>query len=251
MAHHPDDRSAGRPAPAASPRAISPLDIQQKEFRTSRFSGYRMRDVDEFLDQLTDMVSSLLEENGRLRAQVGAEPMVGSPDLDDVARQADEIIQRARDEAARIVAEARDRSAISAGGPAAGAASPAEAAAVSAFLMREREFLQSLAGLVQGHAEGVKAMAKRARAAAPATEVARPEPVLDPPELAVEQPGPRARGAEPDEVDQPRPDVDRTQALPAEEPIRLDEPQPAGRKAADRGDEGDPALKELFWGEEG
>jgi DivIVA domain-containing protein len=244
MAHNQDDRSPGRPAPAASPRPISPLDIQQKEFRTSRFSGYRMRDVDEFLDQLTDSVSSLLEENGRLRSQVGAEPMVGSPDLDDVARQADEIIQRARDEAARIVAEARDGSGVTAGGPAAGGVSPAEAAAVSAFLMREREFLQSLAGLVQGHAEGVKAMAKRARTAAPAAPAVAEAPAKEP--VATE---PVAAEAAPDEADQPRPDLDRTQALSTDEPIRVDEPQPAGRKA-DRGDEGDPALKELFWGEE-
>jgi DivIVA domain-containing protein len=248
MAHHPDDRSAGRPAPAAPPRTISPLDIQQKEFRTSRFSGYRMRDVDEFLDQLTETVSSLLEENGRLRSQVGAQPMVGSPDLDDVARQADEIIQRARDEASRIVAEAREGSGIVAGAGAARAVAPGEAAAVSAFLLREREFLQSLAGLVQGHAEGVKAMAKRARAAAPATEAAGSAPAAEPPPPMA---APPESEIEPGDATQPPPDLDRTQALPAEEPIRVDEPQPAGRKASDRRDEGDPALRELFWGDEG
>src|SRR5436309_2002398 len=105
---------------AGAPGArITPLDIQQKEFRVSRFGGYRMRDVDEFLDQLTEVVSGMVEENARLRRQTGAAPVVGSPDLDDVARQADEIIQRARDEAARIDADARARS-VTAGIPIAG-----------------------------------------------------------------------------------------------------------------------------------
>ena len=67
MAHQPDDGSR----PSQAPRTISPLEIQQKEFRVSRFGGYRMRDVDEFLDQLTDSLSSLLEDNRRLQAQIG------------------------------------------------------------------------------------------------------------------------------------------------------------------------------------
>jgi DivIVA domain-containing protein len=37
----------------AAPSRLSPADIQQKEFRVSRFGGYKMRDVDEFLDQIT------------------------------------------------------------------------------------------------------------------------------------------------------------------------------------------------------
>src|SRR5436190_21208931 len=122
---------------AGAPGArITPLDIQQKEFRVSRFGGYRMRDVDEFLDQLTGVVSEMVEENARLRRQAGAAPIVGSPDLDDVARQADEIIQRARDEAARIAADARRTAAT----PAAG--TDEERAAVKAFLQQERAFLQ-------------------------------------------------------------------------------------------------------------
>ena len=58
-----------RPAAGAT---ITPLDIQQKEFRVSRFGGYRMRDVDEFLDRLTEVVTGLTEENARLRRQAGA-----------------------------------------------------------------------------------------------------------------------------------------------------------------------------------
>jgi len=60
-----------RPAAGAT---ITPLDIQQKEFRVSRFGGYRMRDVDEFLDRLTEVVTGLTEENARLRYRL---PLLG------------------------------------------------------------------------------------------------------------------------------------------------------------------------------
>src|SRR2546429_548154 len=56
---------------------ITPLDIQQKEFRVSRFGGYRMRDVDEFLDRLTEVVTGLTAENARLRRQAAAGPVAG------------------------------------------------------------------------------------------------------------------------------------------------------------------------------
>ena len=49
--------------------SLTPVDVQQKEFRVARLgAGYRMREVDEFLDQVTDTLSSLLAENERLRA---------------------------------------------------------------------------------------------------------------------------------------------------------------------------------------
>src|SRR5256886_1418159 len=144
-----------------------------------------MRDVDEFLDRLTEVVTGLTEENARLRRQAGAAPVVGSPDLDDVARQADEIIQRARDEAARIDTEARARASLS---TAPAVASEGDRAAVKAFLAQERAFLESLAGLLQGHAETMKVMARDVRRsdrpstedpdapAAPTEPVARDEP---------------------------------------------------------------------------
>ena len=58
----------------------------------------RMRDVDEFLDQLTNSMTALVEENRRLKEQAGSGAMIGAPDLDEVSRQADENIRRARDE---------------------------------------------------------------------------------------------------------------------------------------------------------
>ena len=247
------------PARAGTPRMVTPLEIQQKEFAVSRFGGYRMKDVDEFLDVLTESAQAMLAENERLRRQAGtAAPIVGAPDLDDVSRQADEIIQRARDEAARIVAEAKERAASMAGTSAATAAAQVtneeERAAVNVFLAQEREFLQSLAALVQGHAESVKGMARRARET-PSTP-AVPTPAAEPPTVkpataapakaAPAKAGPAEAG--PAETSSPAPDPDVTQALPKpEEPIRIDEPE---RTGAPRKDEGDPSLRELFWGED-
>jgi DivIVA domain-containing protein len=234
------------PTPGA-PRIVTPIEIQQKEFRVSRMGGYRMRDVDEFLDELTGSVSSLVSENERLRRQAGASPVVGSPDLADVSRQADEIIQRARDEASRIVADAR-------GTAAAGAVTPVtgdqDRAAVQAFLEREREFLRSLAELVQGHAEAVKGMVKEARRTVPArvpasgsepdTAGAHAAAAEMPP--AEPTPGPPTSSADPD----------ATQAIPSrDEPIRIEEPEPATASSGEPDRPGgDASLRELFWGEE-
>ena len=218
--------------------AITPADIQRQEFGVSRFGGYRMRDVDEFLDRLTASTEAIIAENERIRA--GGAPIVGTSDLDDVNRQADEIVQRARDEAARIVAEANEHAAALAGGATVVAGSGADRAAVDAFLTRERDFLQSLATLVQGHAEAVKAMARKARSAAPA-------PPADP-----AAPAPQAPVAVPEAAPEAAPGPAPTAPVPTtpeDEPVRVDEPQHAA--AGDREGDGDPSLRRLFWGEEG
>lgn len=239
-------------ASAGAHRVMSPLEIQQKEFGVSRFGGYRMKDVDEFLDELTESATALLAENERLRRQAGTAPAImGTPDLEDVSRQADEIIQRARDEAARIVAEAKERSASLAGASAASAAagisSEQERAAVNAFLSQEREFLQGLAALVQGHAESVKGMARQARSTPPVT---RP-PAAPTPAATAPAPTPAdapAGEAPKEDAAPPSPAADATQAMPpTEEPIRVDEPERAG---APTKDSGDPSLRDLFWGED-
>ena len=236
-----------RPAAGAT---ITPLDIQQKEFRVSRFGGYRMRDVDEFLDRLTEVVTGLTEENARLRRQAGAAPVVGSPDLDDVARQADEIIQRARDEAARIDTEARARASLS---TAPAVASEGDRAAVKAFLAQERAFLESLAGLLQGHAETMKGMARNVRRPDRASPEDSDAPAASTEPVAHEESPPVAvTPGEPDEgpiVEVG--DAEETQSLPAaEEPGELAQTRPTtSARGSDRGD-GDPSLRELFWGEE-
>ena len=264
------EQSFGAPAPSTDSSASSassilgPLDVQQKEFRVSRFGGYKMRDVDEFLDRITDSMSALTVENERLRK--GAPPsIVGTPDLADVSRQADEIIERARAEAARIVAEAKATGAQPTKEPG-GAASPQERAAVNAFLTREREFLQSLAGLVQEHAEQVRGMAKSGKRAptptdtppaaprAPKTEEAptpKTEAASTPPAPAATTPSPTPQAAAP-AAPTPEPAEDRPTA--PEPTVRIEDPEPAsvGRSESE-GDtpaESDRSLRDLFWGED-
>ena len=254
------------PAASTAAKPLSPLEIQQKEFGVSRLGGYKMRDVDEFLDQVTDSMSAVLTQNEQLRKGAGVAPVVGTPDLADVNRQADEIIQRARDEAARIVTDAREQAtSVSAGGAIApaGAVSAADRAAINAFLTREKEFLQSLAGLVQGHAEGVKSMARSARSAkttpdpapsrpaperAPAPAPANPAPSKRP------DPMPVAHRADLPEatVSLPTPDASRVDESGKDERVSVVEPEPAAvrRSDAEPDEDADGALRELFWGEE-
>jgi DivIVA domain-containing protein len=264
-------------ATGGAARMLTPGDIQQKEFRVSRFGGYKMRDVDEFLDELTDSLSALVAEVERLRAHAGSPPVVGAPDLDDTARQADEIIERAREQAARIVGEAREGSAM----PVGAAASAPGRAAVGGFLAEEREFLQSLAALVQRHAETVKGMARAARAAPTAEAVAAQGP-SEPTAPAEAESSDRSEGSERSESStslEPSEDNDATsggaessgEAAPdapsadtsarastiriptAETPMRVEEPSPAAAsrpESAPRSDADTGSLRELFWGEE-
>ena len=245
-----DATPVSAPAPSAASQMLTPLDIQQKEFRVAT-RGYKMRDVDEFLDQLTDAMSAVLAENERLRAGSPAGPAIGTADLDDTNRQADEIIQRARDEAARIVADARGQAAIVAG---AGAGSSADRAAVAAFLANEREFLQSLAGLVQGHAESVKGMAKAARQAPAETApaAATPSPATPAPAKAAQAAPTATPAAATPEPTTAAIEPTSPAAPGSDEPVRLQEPEPAsvGRAETNEPAEGDSSLRELFWGED-
>jgi DivIVA domain-containing protein len=257
---------------------LTPMDVQQKEFHVSRMGGYKMRDVDEFLDEITTSMSAMVEENRRLKERLGNGAMIGAPDLEEVSRQADEIIRRAREEAAQIVRDATAGAAASAQAPAT-AGGTGDRAAISPFLLREREFLQGLASLVQGHAEAVKTMAKDVRARAEAAVPPSPIPVAAPPppppatlsgpetesegpepepEPVVAGPGPEPElAARSSPVPEPPTSVSRpTEAM--EEPVRIEEaepePEPAniGRVEADdaAAGEGDRSLRELFWGED-
>jgi DivIVA domain-containing protein len=242
-------------AGAPAPKALGPADVQQKEFRVSRFGGYRMRDVDEFLDQITESMNAMVEENRRLRSRGGG------------SRQSDEIIQRARVEAAQIIEEARAGAAGSSGvaTPAPGPA--VNRAPVSAFLAQERSFLQGLAGLVQEHAETVKGLARADRAAmtgarGPAATMSAPpsgSPTAAPSGAARSSRSSGSKtaqtpstGTEPGvSSSDPRPTVPIANV---EEPIRVDEPastSAGARRDDDRpGDAPDRSLRELFWGED-
>ncbi len=215
---------------------VSPLDVQQKEFRVTRVGvGYRMREVDEFLDRVTDTLSALIAENDQLRASSGGAPATAAPD----ARRGDTT-------------------------------EPPDRRAVDAFLQQEKGFLQDLGGLVQAHAEELRAMIRAARDASPPVAMAReepePEPVVEPEPVAepVAEADPTTEGEEPaptaeraDEAPPSEPissDEDEAHepaaitGVVAEEPIRLEDPEPARSRRSEE-KEGN-SLRELFWGEE-
>src|SRR5881296_433811 len=98
------------PSPGGEdPRRVAPEDIQAKEFRMARLGGYKERDVDEFLDELTEAWTALLEENRRLLTQAGGRPGIGGPELVDATRRAENIIRRSHEEAAQVLREAETR----------------------------------------------------------------------------------------------------------------------------------------------
>jgi cell division initiation protein len=322
-----DEGSAAREQPSGPSRAgrLTPLDIQQIEFRRS-FKGYDEREVDEFLDRLTEDFAAALDEAQRLRDRaeggLGAVVAGGTPTASK--RTADEIVQRARDDAARIVREAQER-ATAIGAAALGPGTSKEAAArgagdratIAPFIAKEREFLTSLATLVQGHAEAVRGMASSAQKAMPAAAAQeagpRPsktttgtgtDPGTGPGRETGKPPGPRAPeprkastatptssptsppvtppattaappATKPMPAAMPTPSTERAPRKPetprparpsegssdsggsgaptppGEGHVTIPDPDPAGAK---RGDhklaEGDPSLRELFWGEE-
>jgi DivIVA domain-containing protein len=221
-------------APAGG--GVTPMDVQQKEFRVTRVgSGYRMREVDEFLDQITDTLTALVAENDRLRAAGG------------------EI-------AAAPAAESRPSTTSGRTDP----------VALDAFLRREKGFLQDLGGLVQAHAEELRSMIRAARSEpavpdtpteleAPMAQIAAPvaapspEPIVEAEPAPAEEPAPAT-----DEIEEPTEppasavedarDPGTITRVGADEPIRLEEPEPARSGRSDE-KEGD-SLRELFWGEE-
>lgn len=277
-------------APAQDRPRMTPVDIQQKVFRLA-FRGYNERDVDEFLDQITEDLAALHEENKRLREQV--QEGGGGPGLEEANSQAEAIVRQAREHAARLVEDAGQR---------AGGSSPAPIAA--SFLVQERQFLQQLATLVQNHARRLKDEARRSREQAePATgtEPASPPAASagppDPPRTAtpVEASAEVAPAAGAAAVLADSPGVEEQTAPwspveaqpereepPASEPASADDRDPlvsawesgfspgerdddeeaafgtagtagtayAERSAKRKGDEGEPSLRELFWGEE-
>jgi DivIVA domain-containing protein len=117
----------GEQAQSSGDGRLTPAEIQQVEFRLA-FRGYNERDVDAFLDRITEELSSYLDEINRLRSGAGAG------------------------------ASSSQVAAAPVGGSATAGAGTDARAAMAPFLNREREFLQSLGGLVQGHAEEIKAM---------------------------------------------------------------------------------------------
>src|SRR2546422_10498597 len=94
-----------QPATGESTR-ITPVEIQQKEFRLA-MRGYHERDVDQFLDEVTEEVARLYAENKRLQEELETK---GPSGLDSAApSDAEALLRRAREDATRIVQEAEAR----------------------------------------------------------------------------------------------------------------------------------------------
>lgn len=231
---------------------ITPADVQQVEFRLA-FRGYNERDVDAFLDRITEDLGAYIEENQRLRAAASATPPAApaASDASAASAEAERIVAEARQDAARIVREAEARAAAvaaSAGGD--------PRAAVAPFLSSEREFLQSLGSLVQGHAEEVKRMVAEMRSTAETTPAS---PTASEPDAApAAEPAPAARG-EPAPAE-PGSESEATTTEEAFAPISVPAAEDEGASADEpvaepapvqlRRDSGDRSLRELFWGED-
>lgn len=148
------------------PKRITPLDIQQKVFKLA-FRGYAEREVDAFLDQVTEEVARLASENKSLREQVQRAEMRATTPLDpSAAAGADALVRQAREEAGRILEEARAEAraiALAANRDAPVAGAGTVPGVDPGYVTRERGFLQSLAGLIQAHAEAVREDLRHAR----------------------------------------------------------------------------------------
>jgi DivIVA domain-containing protein len=220
---------------------ITPKDIQEVEFRLA-FRGYNERDVDAFLDRVTEDLAAYLEELEQLRAGASASPT--ALDVPAASAEAERILADARREAERILAEARARAA------ALGAGGGDARATLAPFLNRERAFLQSIGSLVQSHAEEIKAMVLAVRSEAQSPAGTEPAPAAEP-ESEREPEGASAAPSGP-----PRPTVEEAFApisLPEAEQDRAErerEPEPAPAPAELRRDSGERSLRELFWGED-
>jgi DivIVA domain-containing protein len=167
---------------------LTPVEIQQKVFRLA-FRGYNERDVDEFLDHVTEDLAALHEENKRLRERVAEGGSVGG-DTAAADQQAEAIVRQAREHAARLVEDAERRASITETAGSAAGGLP------TAFLLQERQFLQQMASLIQGHAQRLKDEARRARADAEEAEPATgQEPEEQPSGGAPEPSGPPGAAA--------------------------------------------------------
>ena len=246
-------KKATEEAPTTGDARITPEEVQQAEFRLA-FRGYNERDVDAFLDRITEGMSSYLEENERLRSGTGralAAPAASGGDADAIVTraraEAEEIVRRAHEQAAGIRAAAEGGS-----GDARGAVAP--------FLNKEREFLQSLGTLVQTHAEEIKQMVISIRERDAAVRADRASATADAPAAAPPNAFEPASAAEirerlqateppveitlPNEDDTPEPQVSHPVVVEsATEPVFSTEGSPASERR-------ERSLRELFWGED-
>jgi DivIVA domain-containing protein len=229
---------------------LTPIDIQQKVFRLA-FRGYSERDVDEFLDHVTEDLAALHEENKRLREGLGGS---SGEDLEAARGQAEAIVREAREHAARLIEDAGGQPAATGGGLS------------SSFLLRERDFLQKLAHSVQDHARWLKEEAQRQRtsAGAPPTATASAKPSKSSGSAKkAGGSGPAGKGTSAGEataawgppqqgMGEPSGGMTREQAPGEADPLLAawESAFTAEGPEAKTSKEGEPSLRELFWGEE-
>jgi DivIVA domain-containing protein len=234
-----------RAAPAGGDARITPVDVQQVEFRLA-FRGYNERDVDAFLDRITEDLASYIEESDGLRGGMGA-ATVGTVSVGEGPAEAESILARAREEAAAILRRAEQEAAAIRG--AQGARGDARAA-VAPFLNSEREFLQSLGSLVQTHAEEIKQMvlslrAREEGAAEPADRKPAPSPS---PVIAGAASGAEIR----ERLGVPEGGSQGDERRLEEAPVVIESAtEPAYSSEGSPANEGrERSLRELFWGED-
>jgi DivIVA domain-containing protein len=187
MRKRKDENDVSEPAAVAQGR-LTPTDIQEKVFRSQPgLHGYNEREVDEFLDRITEELARVHAENQRLREQQGG---------------------------GQGAATASVTAAAAVAGPQIG----------SLYIAREKEFLRSLATLIQEHAEAVRQDVRRATgsgatapaAATPASKHAEPAPAAAAPVAEAEAAQP-ALDTTPRELD---PVAAGADAAPQDETIR-------------------------------
>jgi DivIVA domain-containing protein len=246
-----DTASAGAKEWGSAPTTrITPQEVQQKEFQVARFgAGYRMREVDEFLDQVTDALSALVAENERLLRGVDRGPAPVRPATDDADRAAVEdflrrekgflqdlggLVQGHAEELRSMVrAVRRDAVAPAVALPAEeGEESPLALAAAAmtmpASMSQAADEPSPPFEQTADDADGDSGAIGSAEQATTTTDAASDEPGGD----EREEPGGSTTIA----------------GASADEPIRLDEPEAARSRRSDEEDDG--SLRELFWGEE-
>jgi DivIVA domain-containing protein len=250
-------------APAVAGARITPEEVQQVEFRLA-FRGYNERDVDAFLDRITEDLSAYIADGQAVGRGIAGSAAVGAEAeqiLAGARAEADEILERARRDAANIRATTAP----------AGTVSGDTRAAVAPFLNSEREFLQSLGSLVQTHAEEIRQMVMTLRSRAETMpEGLAGRAVPEPPAVreeasAAEQP--QAPPVEAAPVSEIRARLEAAGPVPE---LRLPDANEAPGEPDDSGPvvveggaeavysaEGSPAgeqrersLRELFWGED-
>ena len=173
---------------------LSPLEIQNKEFRRS-LRGYNEQDVDEFLDEIVREMEALVREGANLKDQVARleARLAQYVDIEDVLKrtlvkaeeaaggirasaekEADLVVREAKDEANRLIEAARREC-------------TAEREDLARVRREYRNFLARIKGELRVQFEAIDALVSTLTAA-PNVAVVAAEPLDPPPTL---EPGPK------------------------------------------------------------